>query len=82
MLHDATIDDAELQRAIEATFVRRQTAIPRAPPIGLSDAFAEDATKQVLWRAFLKKNRLEAMDLSAVVRYVRERARHFGFART
>lgn len=82
LLHDATMDDAELQCAIEATFARRQTAIPNAPPIGLSDAFAEDTTKQVQWRAFLKKNGLEAMDLSAVVRYVRERAGQFGFART
>ena len=47
LLHDTTLDDAELQRAIEATFTRRQTAMPAAQPIGLSDAFAEDATKQV-----------------------------------
>ena len=81
LLHDATLDDAELQRAIEATFARRQTTMPVTWPIGLSDAFAEDATKQVQWRAFLKKNRLDAMDLSAVVAYVRERARQFGFAK-
>jgi hypothetical protein len=34
----------------------------------------------VQWRSFLKKNRLEVMDLNAVVRYVRERAGQFGFA--
>ena len=28
LLHDTTMDDAELQQAIEATFARRQTAIP------------------------------------------------------
>jgi len=82
LLHDTTLDDAELQRAIEATFTRRQTAMPGTQPIGLSDAFAEDATKQVQWQAFLKKNRLQAMDLAEVIRYVRERARHFGFAST
>ena len=82
LLHDSTLDDAELQRAIEATFVRRQTAMPGTQPIGLSDVFAEDATKQVQWRAFLKKNRLQAMDLGDVIRYVRERTRHFGFADT
>ena len=82
LLHDTTLDDAELQRAIEATFTRRQTAMPGTQPIGLSDAFAEDATKQVQWRAFLKKNRLQAMDLNEVIRYVRERARQFGFAST
>jgi hypothetical protein len=82
LLHDTTMDDAELQRAIEATFARRQTAMPGAQPIGLSDAFFEDATKQVQWRAFLKKNKLAPMDLGEVVRTIRERARQFGFTGT
>ena len=82
LLHDTTLDDAELQRAIEATFTRRQTAVPGTQPIGLSDAFADDATKQVQWRAFLKKNKLQAIDLADVVRYVRDRARQLGFAST
>lgn len=82
LLHDTTLDDAELQRAIKATFTRRQTAMPDALPIGLGDAFAEDATKQVQWRAFLKKNKLQAMDLAEVSKYVRERVRHLGFANT
>ena len=82
LLHDPTLDDAELQSAIEATFARRQTAMPGAEPIGLSDAFAEDSIKQVQWRAFLKKNRLGAMNLGDVVRYVRERARQLGVAST
>lgn len=82
LLQDPTLDDAELKRAIEATFASRQTAMPGTRPIGLSDAFAEDATKQVQWRAFLKKNKLQAMDLGEVVRYVRDRARQFGFAST
>ncbi|MGK2899581.1 MAG: nucleotidyl transferase AbiEii/AbiGii toxin family protein [Burkholderiaceae bacterium] len=80
LLHDNTLDDAELRRAIEATFARRKTAIPSAQPIGLTDAFAEDATKQMQWRAFLRKNRLDAMDLVEVVRYVRGRATQCGFA--
>ena len=54
----------------------------RRPPIGLSDAFAEDPLKQVQWLAFLKKNRLEPMDLRDVVRFVREQAGQFWFART
>ena len=82
LLHDTTLDDAELQLAIEATFARRQTAMPGTQPIGLSDAFADDATKQVQWRAFLKKNKLQAIDLADVVRYVRHRARQLGFAST
>ena len=82
LLHDTTLDDPELGRAIKATFTRRQTAMPSTQPIGLSDAFAEDATKQVQWRAFLKKNRLQAMDLTEVIRYVRERIRRFEFSST
>ena len=82
LLQDTTLDDAELQRAITATFARRQTAVPGTEPIGLSDAFAEDPTKQVQWRAFLKKNRLQAMNLVEVISYVRERTRRFGFAST
>jgi Nucleotidyl transferase AbiEii toxin, Type IV TA system len=80
LLHDTTTDDAELRRAIEATFVRRQTAMPGTLPIGLSKAFADDAIKQVQWRAFLKKNRLQAIDLAEVIRYVRDRTQQFGFA--
>lgn len=81
LLHDTTTDDVELQRAVEATFARRQTALPSAQPIGLSDAFANDATKQLQWRAFLKKNKLEPIDLGEVVRTIRERALRFGFAK-
>jgi Nucleotidyl transferase AbiEii toxin, Type IV TA system len=66
LLHDTTLDDAELRRAVEATFARRQTAVPSNQPIGLSDVFADDATKQLQWRAFLKKNKLEPVNLGDV----------------
>jgi hypothetical protein len=62
LLQDASLNDAELQRAVEATFARRQTAMPRAQPLGLSDGFANDASKQVQWQAFLKKNKLAPLD--------------------
>ena len=80
LLRDTTLDDAQLQRALEATFVRRQTAMPATLPIGLSDAFAADVNKQAQWKAFLRKNRLDPLDLADVVRYVRERALNCGFA--
>jgi hypothetical protein len=79
LLRDDTLDDAELQQAVEATFARRQTAMPSAIPIGLSDAFASDTTKQTQWRAFLNKNKLELMDLDDVVRVIRARSAQFGF---
>ena len=81
LLRDDTLDDAELQQAVEATFARRQTAIPGTMPIGLSDAFASDTTKQTQWRAFLSKNKLEPMDLRDVIGAIRARATHFGFPR-
>ena len=80
LLHDTTLDDAQLRRAIEATFARRQTAMPARLPIGLGEAFAADAVKQVQWTAFLRKNKLDAIDLSEVARYVRGRAMQCGFA--
>lgn len=82
LLHGTTLDDAELQRAVEATFARRQTAMPGTQPIGLSDVFANDATKQLQWRAFLKKNKLEPLDLGDVVRTIRDRSPQFGFTGT
>ena len=79
LLRDDTLDDAELQQAVEATFARRQTAMPSATPIGLSDAFADDTTKQTQWRAFLNKNKLDPMDLRDVIAAIRARTAQFGF---
>ena len=52
-------------------FDRRKLAIPTTLPSGLSDAFVQDAAKQRQWAAFLKKNRLEALDLAQVVARLR-----------
>jgi hypothetical protein len=52
---DATI----LRQAIEATFARRQTALPKSPePFG--DAFANNETKQTQWSAFVRRNGLKS----------------------
>lgn len=45
-------------------------ALPDTIPSGLSDAFAQDVTKQRQWAAFLR-NRLEALDLADVVALLR-----------
>jgi hypothetical protein len=71
LLTEETLDPAELHRAAQATFARRRLAIPEATPVGLSDAFAQDATKQKQWTAFLKKNRLQHLDLVPVVGLLR-----------
>ena len=67
LLAEDALETAELRRAVEATFDRRKLAIPATIPSGLSDAFVQDAAKQKQWAAFLKKNRLDALDLADVV---------------
>ena len=56
-----------LAQAIKATFERRATAVPAMLPIGLTDEFAHDSSRQSLWLAFLKKNDLPPEPLSAIV---------------
>ncbi len=72
----ATFDFAgpELARAIEATFARRNTPVPRDVPTGLTDEFAADATKQTQWRAFLRRSGLDRgdLELAAVVGGLRD----------
>lgn len=71
LLTEGGLDAAELRRAVEATFSRRQLAIPDTIPSGLSDAFAQDGAKQAQWAAFLNKNRLQPLDLIEVVGLLR-----------
>jgi hypothetical protein len=49
-----------LADAVRATFARRKTAVPAAPPLALTAAFGTDKSKATQWQAFLKKGRLEA----------------------
>lgn len=56
-----------LRQAIQATFSRRDSTLPATAPLGLSATFADDAAKQAQWIAFLKKNKLQALDLTSVV---------------
>ena len=78
LVQDSEVDDAELRRAVAATFERRQFPAPEELPIGLSDAFATDLGKQAQWAAFLRKNRLDALDLGSVVHRIRDRAAKIG----
>jgi hypothetical protein len=73
LLDREALDSGILASAIGATFNRRGTPLPTELPIGLSDEFAEDASRQALWAAFLRKNGLEAMPLGDVVGALRKR---------
>jgi hypothetical protein len=78
LLDDSTLDQAEIRRAIEATFERRKLPMPTAVPVGFADVFAADAAKQTQWNAFLKKNRLEAIALADVVDALRGKFKAVG----
>lgn len=56
-----------LRQAVQATFDRRKTTLTGQAPFGLTEAFAQEAQKQMQWQAFLKKNRLEALALDDVI---------------
>lgn len=45
----------DMRRAIEATFGRRKTALPRGVPPGLEDVFGREAAKVAQWRAFVRQ---------------------------
>lgn len=65
------LDSELLVKAIRATFERRGMAVPVALPIGLSDEFAHDRTRQSLWLAFIRKNELAPEPLPNVVARIR-----------
>ena len=67
-------EGATLARAIAATFNRRSTPLPKEAPAALTEEFGEDAGKQALWKAFLRKGRLDAdsKTLGEVVTELRE----------
>ena len=65
------LDTEVLRQAINATFERRNTAIPITLPIGLSDEFAADLSRQAVWRAFERKNGLRPEPLLALIDRIR-----------
>ncbi len=74
LIQRETFDPAVMSQAIRATFSRRGMAMPSTLPIGLSDEFANDASRQALWLAFLRKNELTPEPLAAVVGQIRDAA--------
>jgi len=71
LLERETLDKDILAAAIAATFKRRTMPVLVALPIGLSDEFANDASRQALWRAFLNKNQLKPVPLQELVTSLR-----------
>lgn len=71
MLDRESLNMNTLAQAISATFTRRGMTVPTELPIGLSDEFAADSTRQALWTAFVKKNELAMIPLADVVARIR-----------
>ena len=74
LLHNFELDRAMLARAIRATFERRQTPMPTAMPVAMSEDFIADPAKQSQWRGFLGRSGLPGdLTLKEVVNTLRER---------
>jgi hypothetical protein len=64
-------DGAVLASAIDATFARRRTEVPATLPTAFTTEFAADASKQVQWRAFLRKANIpNELELPGVVEHI------------
>jgi predicted nucleotidyltransferase component of viral defense system len=53
-------DGRTLAEAIVATFARRGTPLPDEAPLALTPGFLADPAREVQWRAFLRRGRLDA----------------------
>lgn len=67
LLERETLDADLLAQAIKATFERRGMAVPTELPVGLTDEFAHDTSRQALWQSFVKKNELASEPPAAIV---------------
>ncbi len=67
LLERETLDIDVLTQATKATFERRGMGVPTELPVGLTDEFAHDPSRQALWQAFLRKNELAPEPLTAIV---------------
>ena len=71
ILQSSNLDQSILRKAITATLNRRNTPLPQALPLGLSDEFAKNLQKVSEWNAFLGRNKLKALSLPETVTAIR-----------
>lgn len=67
LVNRETLNTDLLVQALKATFERRGMAIPVELPVGLTEEFANDPSRQALWQAFIRKNELALDPLPAIV---------------
>ena len=71
LLEREKLDAKLLAQAIKATFKRRGMDVPAELPVGLTDEFARDTSRQMLWQTFVRKNELAPEPLAAIVQRLR-----------
>ena len=76
LLERETLDAGLLTQAIKATFERRGMTVPAGPPVGLTDEFSNDPSRQALWNAFAKKNGLQVEPLEVTLIRLRQAFEH------
>jgi hypothetical protein len=69
-----TIEGAVLREAVRQTFAKRQTALPDTEPIGLSNEFASNESKQHQWQGFVRRQwKQDSLpDLTEIVAAIRD----------
>jgi predicted nucleotidyltransferase component of viral defense system len=68
LIESFELEPQRMRRAIDATFARRNTAIPASVPDGLSDEFSADLGKRRQWDAFARTLSGHVPELDRVVR--------------
>ena len=69
MAGENDFDGGTLYAAIRETFHRRGTVMPETPLV-FSGIFAQDADKQIQWKAFLRRTGLQGLSLSEVLELI------------
>ena len=70
-------DGKVLMEAIGSTFARRKTEIPDQMPLAFTEEFSKDSNKNIQWKAFLRKNDLEAKLPNSDLHYVIQHIHNF-----
>lgn len=71
LISEKLVQAASVRQAVTNTFARRKTVLPVSCPVGLSEEFAQEATKIAQWKGFLKKSGLVAGELSEAISSIR-----------
>ncbi|MCE3239366.1 MAG: nucleotidyl transferase AbiEii/AbiGii toxin family protein, partial [Gammaproteobacteria bacterium] len=67
LIQTQDLDREILAQAVKSTFTRRNFPIPEKLPIGLTDEFSSEKTKQLQWQAFSTKNQITLTPLEEAI---------------